>query len=375
MKTRYCFHYEDYALGQNEALYARMSQKGWHLKKRGLYLSRFEKGACENRRYRIELASPGFLENDADLSQEQLDLYAGCGWKRVARMGYLHIFCAGEGNPAPEIHTDPKLQARTLRALTRSYIMGALMPLMVLAFMLLMYASMHGGGLATGLYLTFVEDPFVELFYAALLVGSVVNCIVGAVRLLLLKKRLKKGIAIDHTPPVNRERVWRSAQWAWVGVCLLFVGGIALQSLAWENGPLPTVADGPYVTLAQAGYSAPREVSPVTHSDARVHKQASFMAKKWGTYENLADGTWLYQDVYQMNSPQAAQQMARVLMAEATFAQIADAFAPVSVEGLDAAWQSPLEAIAVKGDLVAYFTSAQFSSDSALPVLQAWAEQ
>lgn len=40
-RIKYWIHPGDYAIGENEAFYAAQAAKGWHLEKRGAYLSRF----------------------------------------------------------------------------------------------------------------------------------------------------------------------------------------------------------------------------------------------------------------------------------------------------------------------------------------------
>ena len=41
MNRTYAIHYGDYAVGENEALYARMARRGWQLKKRGVIFENF----------------------------------------------------------------------------------------------------------------------------------------------------------------------------------------------------------------------------------------------------------------------------------------------------------------------------------------------
>ena len=43
MNRKYAVHPGAYELGENEKFYSDMEAKGWRLKKRGAYLSRFER--------------------------------------------------------------------------------------------------------------------------------------------------------------------------------------------------------------------------------------------------------------------------------------------------------------------------------------------
>ena len=111
MNRIYRLHPREYALGETEVFYARMARKGLLLEKRGAYLSRFRKGTPENRKYRIELASPSLLDGETGLPEEQIQLYGECGWEYITSCGLIHVFSAAENSPAPEIYSDPSQQA------------------------------------------------------------------------------------------------------------------------------------------------------------------------------------------------------------------------------------------------------------------------
>ena len=113
MKYRYRVHPDEYALGENEKFYTDMEAKGWRLVKRGSNLSKFERCEPSAARYRIEVATPEFL-GETELSDEQVMVYADCGWEYVACRGMIHIFRAPAGSDAPEFYTDPRQQAATL---------------------------------------------------------------------------------------------------------------------------------------------------------------------------------------------------------------------------------------------------------------------
>ena len=96
MKRKYAFHPEEYAVGENEKYYADMARRGWILEKRGSVLSRFRRDEPQKLKYRIELSSPAFLDDDRQLPGEQIALYEESGWKYVTSAGLVHIFCAPE---------------------------------------------------------------------------------------------------------------------------------------------------------------------------------------------------------------------------------------------------------------------------------------
>ena len=120
MKYKYKFHPSDYELGENEQFYSDMEAKGWKLVKRGVNLSKFTPVKPSRARYRIEVSSPGFLEQ-AVLSEGQLAVYEDCGWSYVTDRGFLYVFRAPAGAEAPEFYNDPAQQAETLKRMNRHY--------------------------------------------------------------------------------------------------------------------------------------------------------------------------------------------------------------------------------------------------------------
>ena len=82
---RYLIHPGDYAIGENEKCYGDMAAKGWKLRRRGAFLSSFERCEPQQLRYRIELASPALFDDDLTLPEEQRALYEESGWQFVTR--------------------------------------------------------------------------------------------------------------------------------------------------------------------------------------------------------------------------------------------------------------------------------------------------
>ena len=74
MKRRYKLHPGQYELGENEKFYGDMEARGWRLKKRGAYFSRFEPAEPGETRYRIEVFHPGAWSANA-MPEEQLAVF------------------------------------------------------------------------------------------------------------------------------------------------------------------------------------------------------------------------------------------------------------------------------------------------------------
>lgn len=371
MKIRYRLHPQEYAIGECEKLYSDMASRGWLLEKRGSYFSRFRRGEPENRLYRIELSSPAFLD-DNDLPQEQIALYEDCGWEYVSGSGFVHVFTAPEGSGAPEIHTDPRSQAGTLKPLRRSYITCWIVILFALGFNLLMACAFSGSVGDTlirwgaDLALGFFRVTSLSLFYLVFLILAVLTLIYSAVRTRLLYKSLKKGTPLDHSPSSKR-RIYKGICAELSALCLIFLLLTAFQLITVKKYDMPAVSDGPYITLSDMGISGERTKNQFDSSESSVEVTRSLMCTYYDTRE-FVDGKWMYQDVYVLRSAALAEKLAGHIMYDCTFADSPEAFSAVEIDGLDSAWQCGLEFICIRGGTVWYVTCASFDDDELFPL-------
>lgn len=368
MNRKYVRHYEDYAIGANEALYTSMAEKGWRLVKRGARLSRFEKAEPEKMRYRIELASPAWLD-EAELPEEQIAVYEDCGWAFVAKHGLTHVFCAPESSDAQEFYTDPRQQAPTLKALRRSYGWSWLWCIIIIGIHFLLSLAMGNtaGELMAEWSAEVTKSVVIStsfmLWYVCMVVWALYQSIVGAICTMRLYRRLKRGKPIDHAPK-GAQCVLRRVETAIGAVAVIFLLMSVVQWIGREKYDLPQTADGPYLMLLDFGIEGER-ASPwyASYRTSEVEWTESLLAECWDTCEYVeSDGEdyALYQEVYVLKSDQFARRLAESLKANATFARSADAFDEVSVEGLDCAWRAGMEYVAIRGSTVWYVTFLDF---------------
>ena len=360
MNRKYVMHPGDYAIGENEKLYADLAGAGWFLVKRGAYLSRFQKGTPEARLYRIELSSPDLLDEDTALPDEQVSLYEECGWRFVTRSGLIHVFTAPARSGAPEFYSDPRQQAATLKALRRSYILGWIPAVLVFLFQFLIAASLSGstqnalGRLAVELKLGCIRQTALFGLCAAAVLLSLCHLIYGAARTTLLYRRLKKGRALDHAPTKKR-RAYRAVTAVLWTACALFALLFALQWAGYEKYDMPPAADGPYLTLGDLGVEGARGSVYYPDKASSVETSRSLLARQWDTYEGIGRA-WIYQDVFRFSNERLAREAAPLLMRSATFARTASDFQAVRVPGLDLAYHGGMEYVAVRGNTVWYIT-------------------
>ncbi len=363
MKRKYTFHPEEYAVGENEKYYAEMAARGWVLEKRGTYLSRFRRAEPQKLVYRIELSSPApFDDPTAGLPDEQIALYEDCGWRYVTSAGLVNVFCAPESSGAPEFYTDPRQQAATLKALRRSYRLGWLPVAVVLGVNFLMAAAMRGSAgkvldsWANGFELGFVRYTAFWLAWGILLLKGIYQLTYGAVRTMLLYRRLKNGRPIDHAPR-RRPAAHKLVSYTLNGLLGLFLLLCIIQFFATQKYDMPQQADGPYLLLRDLGWDGERTTNYL-ETPSNVQTSRSLAARQWDTYECVAQKTefagsvWMYQDVYELHTHEQAMAAARILMSNATFARGPEDFTAGEVAGLDAAWRAGMECIAVHGRTV-----------------------
>ena len=122
-----------------------MEARGWRLKKRGAYFSRFEPAEPGETRYRIEVFHPGAWSANA-MPEEQLAVFADCGWEHVCTSLPLYIFRSPAGSGAPEFYADPAQQAETLKRMKRDAVWGWVPAAAMWGLWLLLYLTLNGAG-------------------------------------------------------------------------------------------------------------------------------------------------------------------------------------------------------------------------------------
>ncbi len=369
MNFRYGIHPHDFDLGRTEQYYADMAAKGWSLVKRGAIFSRFVKAPPQAMRYRVEVVSPKLLE-DGHLPEEQLAVYADCGWEYVSGSGYIHVFRAPANSPAPEFYLDPAQQAETLECLRKEHLRAGFLPVLEIVLMALLFSAISGSTashLAAQLFLLWVDNGFLVLGLLLALLVPLYDHGRAALSLHRLYRRMKQGAPLNHSP---KKRGLFPCLFSW-GLTLLAVACIGYNYILSRPQPLPIQApDAPYVLLSEMGVDGPRGRNPVSGKEANLTHQHSFAAESWHMQE-FADYTqFSYQDVYRLKPGTQPEKLVHALMQNATFAQGPDNFTAVEVPGLDAAWVSNYaECIAVRGNQVAYITISRYSPEELQAVL------
>lgn len=369
MNRKYVIHPRDYAIGENEKLYADMAAKGWLLVKRGRFFSRFRRDTPQKLRYRLDFASPDTLSGETELPDEQLALYEECGWHYVTGNVYIHIFSAPENSSAPEIYTDPKQQAATLKYLRRRYLFNWIPAVLLLPVnhftRILIRGLMFNSGsdsvldkLAGAIKFEWVAYTALILLYAFAVLWAMYAALYGTVRLAQVCRKLKRGQPIDHAPK-KRYLLHRIVSAVMLTSCTVFAALLIIQIASYKKYDMPLTADGPYLLLQDLGWEGARAIVLRDHK-SDVETDHSLFADHWHTYECVTVGEWrsyMYQDIYVLRDEKMAGNIVPYFMMNTIRARDASEFKHLVVAGLDEAYSSgKLEYIAVKGNTVYHIT-------------------
>ena len=182
-----------------------LASKGLHLSKDGFFglLTSFEEGPPKKERFRLEPTDRkgGLFSEEYDPEDEQVQLLHQMGWTYRARRGQFHIYSSDDPG-APELNTDPQVQAVTMSALTqflRKKVTNAL-------FTTLLYLILYFGDILISSTLL-LGTPLVLLFAGLMLwdLGCSLKALIVLVR---WRNQLRQGQPLPHRSDYRRSG-WR----------------------------------------------------------------------------------------------------------------------------------------------------------------------
>lgn len=370
MNKIYRFHPADYAIGETEKYYEEMAAKGWMLVKRGAYFSRFEKAEPQKRRYRIELSTTSAFDG-MELPEEQVALYKECGWQLVTSASIINVFTAPEGSDAPEIYQDPSQQADTMKQLRRIYRGGWVIALLMILLDMMAVLGIAGvleWKIAVDMRKAWIIGTSLELLVLLLYNQSAFRLLYAEYRIARLYQQLRKGKPLDHSPS---KKYWihrTASSLMWAGI--LLTGILSLyQLVSTVHYQLPNEKEGPYILLADFGIEGERKGMFRSAEECnQVTMRQSLICKVWDVRECVED-VMLYQDVYEFKDHETACRYLSTIAADSTFADSLEDYQLVEVPGLDLAYESRIEYIAVKENYIYFFTKVEKTDLTPLEVL------
>ena len=182
-----------------------LAAKGLHLSKDGFFglLTSFEEGPPKKERFRLEPTDRkgGLFSEEYDPEDEQIQLLHQMGWTYRARRGQFHIWSSDDPG-APELNTDPQVQAVTMSALTqflRKKVTNAIATT-------LLYLILYFGDILISSALL-LGTPLVLLFAGLMLwdLGCSLKALIVLVR---WRNQLRRGQPLPHRSDYRRSG-WR----------------------------------------------------------------------------------------------------------------------------------------------------------------------
>lgn len=180
-----------------------MAAKGLYLDRDGMFFgfATFVHGRPQRLRFRLEATvnAKGHLSSVTEPEEETVELHRMMGWDYRGRWGQFHIYVTDDPD-APELHTDPRVQALTIQALNkfqRSQLISSLETFVILYFFhgFIFYSL----AAAWGLFLTVLAIGWALSFP--------INNLIYLTQMVRLKNQLKKGIPMSHRAD------WKKRSW------------------------------------------------------------------------------------------------------------------------------------------------------------------
>lgn len=326
-----------------------LAAEGLYLDRDGLFLgfATFVPGKPAKLRFRLEATDTngGMFSPTHDPDEDTIAFHQDMGWEYRGRWGQFHIYVTDDPR-APELHTDPRVQALTIQALNkfqRTELTG------IFWYSLIFWFS-HGSILFT---LTAAWGVFKSLLLIGFLLSFVVVKLVGLVRMLRLKHQLRQGIPMNHRADYRKTvrlvYAGRLGRWC-VGIFLTFaLLALGAESVTEENAVPMTDWTSPLPFATLQDFFPESEVEPednmikheVTHWSHWIVPE-NYDYVEWSAVRDTGEADYFYYRVYYHKArfDWFARLYARELAdnAAGTLGDqwFADAEAPVALEGIGA---------------------------------------
>ena len=239
----------DYDIPAMESWLEDMAARGLHLSSDGFFmgLATFEEGPPRREKFRLEATTTqgGLFSREYDPEAGALELNAQMGWVHRARRGQFHIYSSADPH-APELHTDPQVQAMTLAALGK-YLRKSIYNALFLAafYLLVLYGDII---VSTALVL----GTWRVALLGGLLLWDLGRKIRAVVTLAHHRRTLLQGGPLPHRSDYRRTR-WRylASNGLRRGLWAVFLCGVLVFLGPWlteedyaplEHQPLPAAA-------------------------------------------------------------------------------------------------------------------------------------
>lgn len=327
-----------------------MAAKGLYLDRDGMFFgfATFVHGQPQQLRFRLEATvnAKGKLSSVTEPEEETVELHRMMGWDYRGRWGQFHIYVTADPD-APELHTDPRVQALTIQALNkfqRSQLISSLESFVILYFF-------HGSIFYS---LSAVWGFFLTVLAIGWALSFPVTNLIHLIQMTRLKKQLKKGIPMTHRSDWKK-RSWRrytalAADWI---IGLVLVGSLLTTAAAQYESDYNTPLEDWTRPIPFAGvqelfpdHEIRQEVSLI---DSEVHHWSNLLATdcydytEWREVVSPDDETfsayiqvWYYETRYEWFARGLARELAQQFGGTLADRLLTDREKPQEIPGVDA---------------------------------------
>ena len=267
-----------------------MAKEGLFLRKEAFFggFTSFEQGEPKPVRYRLEAAqrSTSFLsESGGEPDAEAVEISGELGWEYLTKCGQFFVY-ACDNPDAPELNTDPSVQAMALSYVRKDGRVGVIVNLVWL--LLLLGLTWYG---RCWLLLAMQYGSWLVLLTAALMIGELVFGFKRVFMIRRLRKKLLEGSQPDRKKDWKKHafgyRVWNLLSVLVAVVWVFSAGGYWLNSVDNPNEIPITEYQGelPFLRLSEIGV------------------EGSFKRDEWMDHTNKikVSSDWLAETVIESN--------------------------------------------------------------------------
>ena len=217
-----------------------MAAKGLHLTRDGFFggFATFEEGPPAKIRFRLEATATqkGLFSNEYEPDDDAFQLHRQMGWTYRARRDQFHIYVATDPN-APELNTDPQVQALSIVALSK-YLWKSLRGTLIMAAV---YALLYfGDAIISG-------SIYLGTWRVGLLAGLLLWDLGRLIRTLLVLSRYRRQLQNGDPLPHRSSSRSRNLRYLALGAARKVLWVVLVVSLLTYL--LPIIADEPYRSL------------------------------------------------------------------------------------------------------------------------------
>lgn len=233
----------EWHIEEQEAWFMDMAKQGWQLENLVLWGAIFVEALPEEIGYRIEIT-----KKNQEIEEERIQLYDDAGWDYVTSRRFVHVFRKRKEKQAVEIHTDPVLQAESIKILKKSMwsnsIAFFLLTIFIFSLRLIMFNHLTSYDLLSNQIIT---DALFTLFYFYL----VYYFISGIIHITSLIKKLQKGIGLQRNHKYKQKIKFGRFSFFLLSVCAIVLIVLGAPKLN-PNKMYPKIPAGelPVISLA-----------------------------------------------------------------------------------------------------------------------------